>query len=300
LTAALWEVGKYYLIIYGVLIFTFPGLLSIVGFFLGFTGYIIAVAAAAWHYSFGCTIMFPSTAVSQLAVTLPILPFPVNVFPALPFCMWDEIMGITDSIFRSTYSWIPSSLFNGDNTGFINCKDVGISDGIQNLLFLGYFYLGNWFVEMVYGITSTTLLRWIPGADVYMRSLITSFKQASETQKDRQLFCAWFTLPSIALPIFFIWIFASFLLVFVPAIIAIIGAFFGLIPTLPFYNSIMGNPPNGMDGEDEVPPEDEEDSESDDPDRDSELIEPLKNHNGWTDYFVGKLNRHFSSKKKTL
>lgn len=296
LTAALWEVGKYYLLIYGVLILTFPGLMSIVGFFLGFTGYIIAVAAAAWHYSFGCTIMFPSTAVSQLAVTLPILPFPVNVFPALPFCMWDEILGVTDAIFRSTYSWIPSSLFNGDNTGFINCKEVGISDGIQNLLFLGYFYLGNWFVELVYGITSTTLLRWIPGADTYMRSLITSFRQASETQKDRQLFCAWFTLPAIALPIFFIWIATSLLLVFVPAIIGIIGAFFALIPTLPFYNSIMGNPPNQMDGEDEVPTE-SGDSESEDS---SEPPETINSHNGWSDYFAAKLNRHFSSKEKTL
>lgn len=295
LPTALWEVGKVFLIIYGILIFTFPGLLSILGFALGITGYIISVAAHAWHYSFGCTIMFPSTAVSQLAVTLPILPFPVNVFPALPFCMWDEIMSVTDSIFRSSFSWIPASLFNGDGVGFINCKEVGISDGIQNIIFLGYYYLGNWFVELIYGITSTTLLRWIPGADVYMRSLINSFRQASETQRDRQLFCAWFTLPSIALPLLFIWIFASLLMVYIPAILGVFGAFLGLIPTLPFYNSIMGNPANDMDGEGDQSQSPEDSGEGEDQYKGEEPEKITRNY-GWSDYFSHKLSRHFNQK----
>ncbi len=269
LREALKVVTIYWAVIIFAISLVLPGLLTIFAFVFSLLGYVIAVSTVAWHYSFGCTIMFPSTAISPFMFTVPILPFPVNVLPALPECLWDELVALADDIFATSYSFIPASLFNmPDGTGFVNCYEIGISDGVKNVLFLGYYYFGNWFVDLLLFISTTTVARIIPGLDTYVTTSLTSFRTASETQAERQLFCAWWTLPSVILPALIVWLVASLALVLVPALLAVFTALITLIPTLPFYDALTrpGEPSGFMEveGENSYPLDEEEEEEDDD------------------------------------
>lgn len=265
LREALKIVTIYWAIIIFAISLILPGLLTIFAFVFSLVGYVIAVSTVAWHYSFGCTIMFPSTAISPFMFTVPILPFPVNVLPALPECLWDELVALADDIFATSYAFISPSLFNmPDGTGFVNCYEIGISDGLKNVLFLGYYYFGNWFVDLLLFISTTTVGRIIPGLDSYVTTSLTSFRTASETQTDRQLFCAWWTLPSVILPALLLWLAASLFLVLIPALLALLTTLFTLIPTLPFYDALTrpGEPSGFMEVEGENSyPIDEDDEE---------------------------------------
>lgn len=268
LKEALKKVSIYYVIIIVAISLSFPSILTIFGIFFSLPAFVLAVVTVAWHYSFGCTIMFPSTAIWPFAVTVPIFPFPVNILPALPECLWDELIDLADAIFATSYSFIPQTLFNGaDGTGIVNCYDIGISDGVQNVLFLGYYYFGNVFVDILIFLSSTTFARIIPGFDTYIVGSLNSYRLASPTEQERQLFCAWFTLPSIIFPALILWLIASFLLIFVPALLAIFSAFIAFIPTLPWYDSItqpnVASGFNAIEGEDNYPVLDEDDDEED-------------------------------------
>lgn len=266
LREALKTVTIYWAAIILALSLVLPPLLTIFSFAFSIVGYVVAVSTVAWHYSFGCTIMFPSTAISPFMFTVPILPFPVNILPALPECLWDELIALADDIFATSYGFIPVSLFSGpDGTGFVNCYEIGISDGVQNILFLGYYYFGNWFSDLLLFLSSTTFARIIPGFDSYISGTLSAFRFASETQQERQLFCAWWTLPSVILPALLLWLAASFLLIIVPALLAVFTSIITLIPTLPFYDAVTspGEPTgfNAFEGENDYPNFDEEDEE---------------------------------------
>ena len=100
-------------------------------------------------------------------ISVPIWPIPI-AFPALPQCAMDEIIALIDEfvtgklyitrvftpltpLFTDCYDFvIPSYMVNGpvcptdpnQRIDWVNCKDVGVSDGIQSellLLFL-FFY----------------------------------------------------------------------------------------------------------------------------------------------------------------
>lgn len=307
LREALKVVSFWYAVIVLVSALVFPSVVNLLSFIFSITGYIVVLAGVAWHYSFGCAIMFPSTAIWPFAVTVPIFPFPVNILPALPECLWDEFVSILADIFATTYTWIPASLFNGaDGTGFVNCYELGISDGIQNVLFLGYYYLGNWFVELLIGITSTTIARIIPGIDVYMRDTLNSFRAASPTQQDRQLFCAWFTLPAVVLPALIIWLIASFALIIVPALLAVFTALIQFIPTLPFYDAIVG-PGNAQgfntlegEGDGDYPTRlDEKEEEEEEEEAYYRPPTLVKAPIGWTDKAARWVEKRFMPHRKT-
>ena len=300
LRQALKTVTIYYVVIIVSLTVLLPGFVNIFSFAFSLTGYVLAVSTMAWHYSFGCTIMFPSTAISPYQVTVPILPFPVSILPALPECLWDEIIDILRDVFATSYSFISPALFNNpDGTGFINCYEQGMSDGIQNIIFFGYYYGGNWFVDIVLGITSTTAARIVPSVDTYMHELIDSFRFASDTELERYLFCAKWTAPSILFPLTILWLFVSLSLVVVPIVLQILAALFAFIPTLPYYDSIMnpfeGSGFNAIEAEDSYPDLDDEEEEDDDDSKNSLVNSRI----GWTGWLSRQLEKRIMPHRKT-
>lgn len=293
LREALKKVTLYFAIAIAGIMFLFPGLLGIFSFVLSIPAYLVIVTAVAWHYSFACTWMFPSTAIWPFAITVPIFPFPVNILPALPNCLWDELVSILGDIF-STKTFIPASLFSGDGIGFVNCADVGITDGIQNVLFLGYYYLGNTFADIVIGIATVGFSKLIPGLDVYILDSFRTFETASPTQQERQLFCAWYTLPAILGPALLIWLVATLALVLVPALLAVFTAILQFIPALPFYDAVVspqeGQGWNSIDGEQAYPEEEEEEED--------EFVEPVRGKIGWMDWIARKVERRILPHQK--
>jgi len=106
---------------------------------------------------------------------------------------------------------IPNYLVNGPvcvscagatRIDFINCKaEVGISDGVQNTLYLGYWLFGDTFNDVLLAIASTGIVYVWPGLNTYLQRTFTGFTSASPTMMQRQSFCFWATLPSVLLPV---------------------------------------------------------------------------------------------------
>ena len=299
LREALKKVTLWFLIVLAAASFIFPGFLGLFSFVLTIPIYFLVLTAVAWHYSFRCAFMFPSLAIWPFAITPPILPIPIGIMPALPECLWDEIVSILNDLFSSDISFIPDALLTGDGTGFVNCIDVGIYDGIQNILFLGYYYIGNTFVDIVIGLATVGLSRLVPGLDDYILDSFRSFRTASPTQQERQLFCAWFTLPAVVGPALLVWLGATLLLVLVPALLAIFTAVIQFIPALPFYDAVVSpQSPQGwneLDGEDVYPDGEDEEEE----DEFAEVAHKVRGRIGWTDWAVRQLQKRVLPHEKT-
>jgi hypothetical protein len=238
---ALWEVGKWYLIVIAVL--WIVGGMSFFSFLLTVPVYLLIVAAVGIHYSPACLALFPSSSLGA-DITIPVLPFPIAILPAMPECFWDEIISFMDDFFNC-WTWISTALFNGDQCGcapsFVNCRDEGISDGIQNVLYYGYHWFGNTFYNIVVGISSTALVKLIPFVNQYnVREVMDNIRYASPTQMERQAFCAWFTILSVIYIFLFGLIISDVISIILPAIIGVVTALFSFIPTLPAYEAITG------------------------------------------------------------
>jgi hypothetical protein len=122
----------------------------------------------------------------------------------------------------------------------VNCKDVGISDGISNLLYLGSWIMGDAFCDLMLQITATCVGSWWPGLESYMRITLEGFKDVSDTQSQRQRFCFWATLPTIFLPLVFMFLIFMFFGLLIPAIIDLFMAFIELFVASPVYAAVPG------------------------------------------------------------
>ena len=262
------EAIKQFAIYYGIAIvaiaFFFPGLVGILAIFVSVPVIVAIIAGSAWHYSFACTVLFPSVAISPLHITLPIWPVPLNILPALPFCMWDEILDILGEVFATDYRWIPDYMFYGDRVGFIDCRAVGVSDGLENLLFFGYQLLGGVFLDVVMGISSTVFVRSIvPGFSTYMQNTINAFRFASPTLHSQQLGCAIITAPAMLLPLLVMFLLATLVLALSAAIVAFISALLAFFRVIPFVG-ILFNGSNSNGDQPGFKDEEESDDEEDD------------------------------------
>jgi hypothetical protein len=254
LEAALGKIIVISFIVFVLISFIFPASMMPLMSISAFLFYVVAVPAVAWHYSPQCWFMTPSFPIG-VGVNIPILPIPV-AFPALPECAFDEIMSLFDKYITYCYDFvIQPYMVNGPVCGldetqhidFINCKDVGVSDGLQNLIYLGYRYGGAGFCDFVMQLVTTCFGRWFPGLADYMTAALEGFKNANPTQMQRQEFCFWFTLPTILLPLFILAVVGIVLALIVPALVDLFVAFIYMFTASPFYVAFPGGDAAGWD-----------------------------------------------------
>ncbi len=238
LGTAIVEVGKVYGIAFLILALIFPGILSPLSILFNVLVYFLFVSIVAWHYSPACLILFPTSNLGATVWTVPVIPIPINIFPALPMCLWDEILGILDEIFSLCYTWIPQTIINNQqcvgDISFPNCDDVGLNTATGALAYWGYRIFGSWFCDLMNGITS--LLPFLGSTSAVCHAI----KDPSPTQGDRLLYCAIMSSGSLVLIGVGGYIVATFLIAVVAALINALHGVVLIVPTMPFYDGIVG------------------------------------------------------------
>ncbi len=203
--------------------------------------YLIVLSAVAWHFPPACLIMTPS--------------FPLGFGITLPHCLLDQVMALADKVITNCYSpWLlPAYMIAGDvcptdptqAIDFLNCADVGVSDGIQNILYLGFWLLGQGFCDFVLNISATLTGFIFPGLQNYMELTLNSFKTASETNRKRMTFCFWATLPTVFLPAIALFIVGMLLAVVLPQLLLLLNASVQLL----FASPVAAGLPGGQQAE---------------------------------------------------
>lgn len=184
--------------------------------------YFFVLMAVAYHMPPACMLLVPS--------------FPLPLGFTIPECAVDELMALLNKWIQKCYVplVIPSYLVAGatcpanpnDYIDIINCRDVGVSDGLQNVLFLGVWLLGHTFSDIVLSVTATTVGSWIPGLHPYMVATLADFNAGSTsvTQRQRQIWCFFFTLPTIVTPLVVLFVGAIVAAAMLPAIVSLVEA----------------------------------------------------------------------------
>lgn len=177
--------------------------------------YAIILFMVAWFFPPGCWFTFP--------------------LPSLPSCAYDQLMAFLDKWITNCYSplILPSYMIAGEvcptdpnqSIDFLNCRDVGVSDGIQNLLYLGYWIFGQSFCDFMIYISSTSIGLIIPGLPNYIAVTLNDFKTSSDTNKQRLTFCFWATLPTILFPLSLLFLFGLVLALLIPPLLLLLNAF---------------------------------------------------------------------------
>jgi hypothetical protein len=222
------------------------GLLSVVTLILSPVVYFIIVLAVAYHWSPACLVVFPSFTLGA-GISIPFLPVPIGAW-ALPMCLWDDIMTLASKVFSGCLDWlIPAALVNGDvcpvcpaTIDVVNCIDIGMGDGLSNILYLLYKAFGSTFCDIIIGLSSTILGGIIPGAQDYLMTVLNTFKTASPEQLDRLDACSIATAGSIAGVLVIFLFIGGILLFIVPALYGILVSLFGLLSITNVYETIVG------------------------------------------------------------
>lgn len=198
--------------------------------------FLLVWGALSWHFPAACLFLFPS--------------FPLPFGVALPTCLMDQLMAFLDKWITNCYSplllpayMIAGSVCPADPTqpiDFLNCRDIGVSDGMQNILFLGVWLFGQTFIDIVFAVTSTVIGTFIPGTREYMETTLNGFKNASPTDMKRMTFCFYATLPSILLPAVFIFLGGIAIALIIPPILMLISALVNLFFTTPAARVVPG------------------------------------------------------------
>jgi hypothetical protein len=256
-TALLWvTVGVLAALLVGALIL--PPIMWLFSFIPAIIFWAVLIGVVGFHYSPACFFMFPSL---------------TGIGIALPMCLADELLDLFNTIFRSCYAPvpIPPSMIAGDvcpvdpdaYIDFINCAIIGVSDGIQNILFLGTVLIGQWFYDITLMLAQSTVALIIPGASDYMRTTLDSFRFANPTQRERQWICFGLTAPSMVLFLF------GFTLVFIalgfviPLFILLIMKIWYLIVASPAGGVLPGGDEDAWDESYGDPDERREEEETD-------------------------------------
>ena len=195
-TALLWTtVGFIGVAVVGAYIFP---LIMVPFYLIGFgLAFFLVFMAVAFHAPAACLAMFPS--------------FPIPVGVALPACAADALIEFADKWITNCYSplIIPPYMIAGElcpadpmqRIDILNCRDIGVSDGIQNLLYLGFWLFGSGFCDVMIHISGTVVSTFVPGMERYLQITLNDFKMASDTQMQRFTFCFYATLPTILTPL---------------------------------------------------------------------------------------------------
>lgn len=145
---------------------------------------------------------------------------------SLPMCLADDLVAFADKWFTRCLSplVIPTYMIAGDvcpadpnqMIDFISCKDIGVSDGIQNWLFLMVWVFGDGVVRYLLQISTFLVGWWFPAATTYAETTLNWFADANETNMKRMTFCFWVTLPSMVLPAMLLVVAGNILATLVP------------------------------------------------------------------------------------
>ena len=176
--------------------------------------WLILVGIIGLHYSPRCLFLVPSV---------------TGISVALPFCIADELTAFVDKYVTDCYVplIIPACMVSGeicpvDPKQFIdivNCQTVGISDGLQHILFLSYVALGQWALDLF--LWFSQVWSWlIPGLPDYMSRTLDSFTMASDSMQCRQWWCFGGTIFSIALPLSLLILFVILVAIVIPLLIS--------------------------------------------------------------------------------
>jgi hypothetical protein len=217
---------------------------------IGFTtAYFAVLAAVAWHYSPRCLFIFPS--------------FPIPFGVALPMCLMDEVIAFFDKWITNCYSplIIPPYMISGtlcptdpnQQIDFINCAQVGVSDGITNVLFWGFWIIGSGFASAVRNICTSVVATWIPGFPQYIATTMDSFQYTNPTNFQRMIFCSFWTLPALAGPYLFCLVAGMFLGGIVPDLLVFLASILSFAFTLPLVRSVPGVSTDQWFGEPTLP-----------------------------------------------
>jgi len=246
LEAAIGKVTLIFIIGFLILAFLFPAVLSLLGGIGAVTLWIFIVYAVAFHYSPACALMWPTYTIQQ-GLSIPIPLFPISAL-ATPECMWDEILALTDKYITNDYSFIINgTLVNGPTAptcpariDFINCKELGLYDGLQNILYWGQRWFGPTFCDIVIGLAGTVLGRIFPSLELYLQQTLDRFKNASPAEMEQLDWCGKYTSFSIGV-VFAIGLpFVLFILFIVPVLIDIIVAFWFIIRASALWDAVTG------------------------------------------------------------
>ena len=253
------DVTFWFFVILIVAVLISPTILSVMLFFGGITLYFLIIFAVGLHYSPACLTLWPSFFGNGETLSLPT----IGPTMAVPMCLMDEIVGITDKYITNNYTFMfNASMVNGptapqcpEYVDVVNCADVGVSDGIQNILYFMYKAYGDDFCELMINLSSTVFASIFPDLRQYMIETLGRFKTASQTEKEQFEKCALITLGStaaVALPII---IFGLALLLLLPAFFEIISGVWQVFRTSPFFDLLVENQTEwvSVDGEDEIP-----------------------------------------------
>lgn len=240
-----------------------------------FIAFVIVVPALAWGWSVRCAFLTPS--VFFAGVTVPYLPFPVTMI--FPFCAIDDILALFDKYISLCYDfWWPQYMVVGQvcpvcpaRMDFINCSlEVGMGDGLSNVLYAGYKLFGASWCNVANGAASAVGQFFMsPGLPAYVDDKCTAYQTASNTALDQFDWCFWSTLPSLVLPTVLLVLGATFLGFVLPAIFDVIVAAFYVILASPL--AALWGQSAYLGGEDDEDDDEEEEEEEDKPIRGSLL-----------------------------
>lgn len=168
---------------------------------------------------------------------------------ALPLCLFDEIIALADRFITTCYVplIIPTCMVAGeacpaDPTQFIdivNCQLVGISDGLQHILFIAYIAFGETWVNIV-TYAANIIAFIIPGAPDYVGLTFDGFRNAFDTMRCRQWWCFGLTAPALALPVLIAALAAIACGFIFPVLISLISSLWSLFEASPYSAALPG------------------------------------------------------------
>lgn len=233
LEQALYDVGLWSLIIFGVLSILLPGVFFPVIALGGTVVFVAVTGAHAWRWSPRCALPTPSFYAgifgsldeeSQIPGTSALaalsrganwgIPIITVAFPVLPECLADEFLALLDKYISNCYAFLedtplwwllPMFMVNGpicpecpQRIDFQNCADIGIGNGVTNVIYL----LNMWFPNLcgfLIQLADTCVSRYFPSVYMYVVDTFDWFKSVNETQDARFQWCFYATITSIAL-----------------------------------------------------------------------------------------------------
>lgn len=178
-------------------------------------------------------------------IDFPFWPFPI-AFPALPECLLDELIALGDKWITDCYafledtslSWLlPPQMVNGPlcpvcptKIDVANCRDVGVSDGLANIVYLLYLIFPGFCDFIMVTLQGTCLFNGMCLLDLsYISDLLDTFKMATDTQTYRFNWCSVATGGTLGIAVA-VAILAFALLSFIlPSLIQIINGLWLLI-----------------------------------------------------------------------
>jgi|WetSurMetagenome_2_1015567.scaffolds.fasta_scaffold00112_51 hypothetical protein len=192
--------------------------------------WLIIVPAVAWHFSPRCWLMTPSLIIpgeGSVGISVPYWPFPI-AFPALPFCVMDEITALVRKY--TSFCWCqiwwgtpleficpPYAVLGNpcppcpERIGIINCNSIGLGGGIDAFIYLCIWVIpqsSSWikaFAQLVFftGHFGSTLA----SIGDYIYDAAVRFTDIPEANKQIFEWCFGLTAASMAGVLFFFVIF---------------------------------------------------------------------------------------------